>query len=55
MIPLLGLNIGSPKKNINFPFGTNEELMVLGVPILKPFRVILGGFYQFAIKILTSI
>ena len=24
---------------INFPFGTNGKLMVLGVPILKHFRV----------------
>ena len=31
--------IGTPK-NINFPFGTNGKLMVLGVPILKYFRVI---------------
>ena len=28
------LNIGTPK-TINFPFGTNGKLMVLGVPILK--------------------
>ena len=28
------LNIGTPKK-INFPFGTNGKLMVLGVPILS--------------------
>ena len=27
-------------KTINFPFGTNGKLMVLGVPILKHFRVI---------------
>ena len=26
-------------KSINFPFGTNGKLMVLGVPILKHFRV----------------
>ena len=25
-------------KTINFPFGTNEKLMILGVPILKHFR-----------------
>ena len=31
-------NIGTPKI-INFPFGTNGKLMVLGVPILKHFRV----------------
>ena len=28
------LNIGTPK-HINFPFETNGNLMVLGVPILK--------------------
>ena len=27
--------------NINFPFGTNGKLMVLGVPILKHFRDVL--------------
>ena len=27
-------------KTINFPFETNKKLMVLGVPILKHFRVI---------------
>ena len=31
-------NIGTPK-TINFPFDTNGKLMVLGVPILKHFRV----------------
>ena len=31
-------NIGTPK-TINFPFGTNGKLIVLGVPILKRFRV----------------
>ena len=33
-------NIGTPKI-INFPFGTNGKLMVLGVPIFKHFRVLL--------------
>ena len=28
-----------PLKNINFPFETNGKLMILGVPILKHFRV----------------
>ena len=32
-------NIGTPKI-INFPFGTNGKLMVLGVPIFKHFRVL---------------
>ena len=31
-------DIGTPKI-INFPFGTNGKLMVLGVPIFKHFRV----------------
>ena len=30
-------NIGTPN-NHNFPFGTNEKIVVLGVPILKHFR-----------------
>ena len=30
--------IGTPK-TIIFPFGTNGKLMVLGVPVLKHFRV----------------
>ena len=32
------LNIGIPK-TIDFPFGTNEKLMVLGVLISKPIKV----------------
>ena len=28
-----------PLKNINFPFETNGKLMILGVPILKHFRL----------------
>ena len=32
------LNIGIPK-SINFPFGTNGKLMLLGVPIQKLCRV----------------
>ena len=31
---------GGTTKTINFPFGTNGKLMVLGVPILKHFRVV---------------
>ena len=34
------LNTGTPKI-INFPFGTNGILTVLGVPIFKHFRVVL--------------
>ena len=37
-------NIGTPK-TINFPFGTNGKLMVLGVPILKHFRVTAEGIF----------
>ena len=33
------LDIGTAKKTINFPFETNGKLMVLGVRILKHFRV----------------
>ena len=32
-------------KSINFPFGTNGKLMVLGVPILKHFRVFSIAFF----------
>ena len=35
---LMFLKTGTPK-TINFPFGTNGKLMVLGVPILKHIRV----------------
>ena len=34
------LIIGTPK-NINFPFETNGKLMILGVPVLKHFKVTL--------------
>ena len=32
-------NIGTPN-NHRFPFGTNGKIVVLGVPILKHFRVV---------------
>ena len=32
-------NIGTPN-NHDFPFGTNGKVVVLGVPILKHFRVL---------------
>ena len=35
---LICLNIGTPK-TINFPFGTNGKLMVLGVPFPKHIMV----------------
>ena len=44
------LNIGA-SKTLNFPFGTNGKLMVLGVPILKHFRVIIPGSPIFRIFI----
>ena len=34
---IMYLNIGTPK-TINFPFGTNGKLMVLGVPTLSTLR-----------------
>ena len=40
--------IGTPK-TINFPFGTNGKLMVLGVPILKHFRGILTSTKFFSL------
>ena len=45
-------NIGT-SKTINFPFGTNGKLMVLGVPILKHLRVItlnIGKVTVFVLK-----
>ena len=35
---IMCLNIGTPQ-NHHFPFGTNGKVVVLGVPILKHFRV----------------
>ena len=35
---IMYLNIGTPN-NRHFSFGTNGKLVVLGVPILKHFRV----------------
>ena len=35
---------------INFPFETKGKLMVLGVPILKHFRVIQRYFFLFSLK-----
>ena len=45
---MMCLTIGTPKI-VNFPFGTNGKLMVLGVPILKHFRV--SCFYPHHSKI----
>ena len=44
---MMCLNIGIPK-NHYFPFGTNGKVVVLGVPILKHFRVI----YNFIVSAL---
>ena len=35
---IMCLNIGTPN-NHHFPFGTNGKVVVLGVPVLKHFRV----------------
>ena len=37
---MMCLNIGTPNKH-HFPFGTNGKVVVLGVPILKHFRVVI--------------
>ena len=42
ILTIFSLNVGTPT-TINFPFGTNEKLMVLSVPILKHFRVIMDS------------
>ena len=48
------LNIETPK-NINFPLETNGKLMVLGVPILKHFRVLMHVFSKlFAVFLAAS-
>ena len=52
------LNIGTPT-NHHFPFGTNEKVVVLGVPKLKHFRVItifklLAFLFQFQKKVPLS-
>ena len=42
---LMCLNIGTPK-NHHFPFVTNGNVVVLGVPIFKHFRVLEIGCKQ---------
>ena len=37
-------NIGTPNNHL-FPFGTNGKIVVLGVPILKHFRVLHSHSY----------
>ena len=39
---IMCLNIGTPN-NLHFPLGTNGKVVVLGVPILKHFRVVSGN------------
>ena len=39
-LTMIGLNIGTPKKIINFPFGTNGNSVILSVPIFEHFRVL---------------
>ena len=43
---MMCLNTGTPK-NHHFPSGTNGKVMVLGVPILKHFRVIGVCYFHF--------
>ena len=43
---MMCMNIGTPK-TINFPFGTNGKMTVLGVPILKYFRVVMIFHLEF--------
>ena len=38
LLIIMWLDIGTPKPH-HFPFGTNEKVVGLGVPILKHFRV----------------
>ena len=41
------LNIETPTgNNHHFPFGTNGKVVVLGVPILKHFRVLCKNTYD---------
>ena len=42
---IMCLNIGTPDKH-HFPFGTNGKVVVLGVPILKYFRVCTHYYYS---------
>ena len=47
---------GEHLKSINFPFRTNGKLIVLGVPILKHFRVLQGlQLFQFNFCILKNV
>ena len=39
---IMCLNIGT-LNNHHFPFGTNGKVVVLGVPILKHFRVLISA------------
>ena len=42
---IMCLNIGTPNKH-HYPFGTNGKVVVLGVPILKHFRVCVEIFLR---------
>ena len=42
-VTLICLNIGTAK-TVNFSFGTNEKVMVLGVPVLEHIRYLYIGF-----------
>ena len=41
MSTVMCLNYGTPRI-INFPFGTNGKLIILGVPILKHIMIIMN-------------
>ena len=45
-LTLLCLDIGTAKA-VNFPFGTNGKLMVLGVPILSTLGCAMMEMYHF--------
>ena len=45
------LSIGTPKI-LNFPFGTNGKLSILGVPIFKHIRVVMNFIFVHFINVL---
>ena len=51
LFTLMGLNIGTPQTN-NFPFGTNEMLMVIGVPIPMHILDLLYGTFSCVVALL---
>ena len=47
------LSIGTPKI-VNFPFGTNGKLTILGVPIFKDIRVLQIGEANYIVPVVTD-